>query len=435
MIISGRAGADKGIGKFTFHNHRGSSVNDYAACTKNVLDIIDDFSVSNPNEFSDHSSICLTLKCNNLCSPSDNNININSCNNMKMSWKEEKKDDFCKEMNSDESFNEFSTIISILEKEVASENIINTCVNRIQNVLLNAARSHSTKTQGRSRVSSKSVNSDYNGWYDEDCKRKRLEFKTAEREYRLIRGDNERLKMCKARKSYRKLCRLKRREFQVSKAEELVTLSKKNPRLFWNKIKKGKKKNNATCNFYDYFKELNNIEPRVSDFVQEKIENWEASEDCLCNESLDSIITIDELENALKKLKMNKSSGLDNILNVFLVFGGSQLKCVLLKLFNVILETGIFPAVWASGEIVPVFKSGDPNIPSNYRGITLVSCLGKLFTNIINVRLNEWAEENNIYSETQYGFRNNRNTSDCLFVLHGLIQHFITNKSPFLCFY
>ena len=69
-------------------------------------------------------------------------------------------------------------------------------MNRIQNVLLNyAARSHGTKSQGHSRVSTRSVNRDNNCWHDEDCNRKRLLFKTAEREYRLTRGDTEKMKM------------------------------------------------------------------------------------------------------------------------------------------------------------------------------------------------------------------------------------------------
>ena len=77
--------------------------------------------------------------------------------------------------------------------------------------------------------------------------------------------------------------------------------------------------------------------------------------------------------------------------------------------------------------------SGLPKISSNYRGITLISCIGKLFTNILNERLNEWAEFNNIYSDTQFGFRKDRNTSDCLFVLHGLIEYVISKNKPFYC--
>ena len=430
VILNGRTGSDKGIGKFTFTNHRGTSVNDYVVCTKNVLNIIDDFCVSDPIVFSDHSLISVKIKCKK---PSLNTIDEEAIgySDVKMSWKEEMKDEFCNEMNTVHSFNAMSTVLTILENEVINQNVINSCVDKIQEVVINAAHSHKIKTR-RNDVKDKIIK-DSNGWYDADCKTKLIQFKAAEREFRITRGDNERLTMCEARKSYRKCCRIKCRQFQMNKADELAKLSKNNPGLFWKKVKKGKKIDKNSCNFYDYFKELNNVDHTVSDCVQTKIENWESSEVCVSDETLDSEITMKELEHAIGKLKRNKANGLDNILNEFLIFGGTQLKIVLLKLFNKILETGLFPSVWASGEIIPIFKSGDPNIPSNYRGITLVSCLAKLFTNIINLRLNEWAEANDVYCETQFGFRNQRSTSDCLFVLHGLIQHFISTGSPFYC--
>ena len=55
-------------------------------------------------------------------------------------------------------------------------------------------------------------------------------------------------------------------------------------------------------------------------------------------------------------------------------------------------------------------KMGDINEVSNYRGIILLSTLGKLFTRILNTRLNEWAEEYNVYIEAQAGFRKHMST-------------------------
>ena len=61
-------------------------------------------------------------------------------------------------------------------------------------------------------------------------------------------------------------------------------------------------------------------------------------------------------------------------------------------LFSKLFQMGYFPEKWSEGFIVPIFKKGgDINEVSNYRGITLFSTLGKLFTRIFNTRLNEWA--------------------------------------------
>ena len=70
---------------------------------------------------------------------------------------------------------------------------------------------------------------------------------------------------------------------------------------------------------------------------------------------------------------------------------------------------------------------------SNYRGITLLSCIGKLFTRILNNRLKNWAELYNVYVEAQAGFRSKMSTVDNIYVLHGLISHFIDNRAQLFC--
>ena len=94
---------------------------------------------------------------------------------------------------------------------------------------------------------------------------------------------------------------------------------------------------------------------------------------------------------------------------------------------------GYFPEKWSEGYIVPIFKKGDVNEVSNYRGITLLSTLGKLFTRILNNRLNNWAEEYGIYIEAQAGFRKHMSTIDNVFVLNSLITHCINNKEHLYC--
>lgn len=108
----------------------------------------------------------------------------------------------------------------------------------------------------------------------------------------------------------------------------------------------------------------------------------------------------------------------------------------LTKLFNTCLEKGYFPDAWSEGFVVPIYKSGksgNPSDPNNYRGITLLSVLGKLFTRVLNNRLNEWAENYNVYTESQAGFRKNMGTIDNVFILDGIISHCLNNGERFYC--
>ena len=62
-----------------------------------------------------------------------------------------------------------------------------------------------------------------------------------------------------------------------------------------------------------------------------------------------------------------------------------------------------------------------------------MSCISKLFTSIINKRLTEWAEENNIFCDNQFGFRNQRGTTDCMFILHGIVKLLLNKSNSLFC--
>lgn len=85
------------------------------------------------------------------------------------------------------------------------------------------------------------------------------------------------------------------------------------------------------------------------------------------------------------------------------------------------LDTGFIPDACLGGIIRPIYKrSGIANEPENYRPITILSCFGKLFTSILNHRLNEFLSYYNILEENQAGFRSGYSTNDHIFNFHAL---------------
>ena len=320
-----------------------------------------------------------------------------------------------------------NTILELLNGENVNEAIVNECVTKLKDALLLAGESHRVKVGQSSHPSKKG------SWYDSECQQKRESFEWAERIYRMTGDDVDRVKMCEARNVYRKCCRLKRTRQHVMDADELVNLGRSNPKQFWRKLKKRPGRVLGDCDFLSYFKKLGDLQSFVLEEVEQEIEQWEESNSFHSDETLDDEISMDDLELAINKLKSNKSAGYDGVLNEFIVHGGRLMKVVMLKLFNTIFNIGCFPQVWAVGEIIPVYKKGNKNEPENYRGITLLSCLGKLFTSILNNRLSIWAENNNVFQENQYGFRKQRSTTDCMFVLHGIIELLLNKSKPLYC--
>jgi sorting nexin-29 len=95
------------------------------------------------------------------------------------------------------------------------------------------------------------------------------------------------------------------------------------------------------------------------------------------------------------------------------------------QLFNVIFDNGIMP----SSCLIGMIKFD----PKNYRPITIVSCLGKLFTAIPNERLNEFSESFSGISETQSGFRQGYSTSDNMFTLQSFLEILQCKKKKMYC--
>ena len=150
-------------------------------------------------------------------------------------------------------------------------------------------------------------------------------------------------------------------------------------------------------------------------------------------EELNLPLSRNEISKAIKQLKNNKGAGPDKMINEFFIHGANILLPYFDVLFNTIFSNGYFPQDWSLGEIIPLHKKGSINNVDNYRGITLLSTLGKLFTRILNNRLTGWAEEYGIYVEAQAGFREAMGTTDHIFSLHGLISHYLNNNKKLFC--
>ena len=105
-----------------------------------------------------------------------------------------------------------------------------------------------------------------------------------------------------------------------------------------------------------------------------------------------------------------------------------------LKLFSNILNTGFIPDDWLKGIVKPIFKNkGDRLKPENYLPITILSCIGKLFTSVLNLRLTTFLDTHDILNENQAGFRKEYSTVDHIHVLNTLIETLKNQKKKLFC--
>ena len=118
--------------------------------------------------------------------------------------------------------------------------------------------------------------------------------------------------------------------------------------------------------------------------------------------SLDSItITPAEVLDVLRTLRLGKASGPDGINNHILREVALQISNPLSLIYNQSLNTSIFPSSWKISNVCPIFKSGDSAITSNYRPVSLLNTMEKVFERIIFKHVFNHLNDTNFFTPSQ----------------------------------
>ena len=127
-----------------------------------------------------------------------------------------------------------------------------------------------------------------------------------------------------------------------------------------------------------------------------------------------SRISVQEVLSALNQLNLRKSPGLDGISVKLLKDTSDVIAQPLANIFNLSLQTGIFPDDWKIAKISPVFKEGNKTDCGNYRPISVISVVAKLFEGLVYNQLRTFISDNNILVKQQSGFRSQHSTETAL---------------------
>ena len=132
----------------------------------------------------------------------------------------------------------------------------------------------------------------------------------------------------------------------------------------------------------------------------------------------------EEVEAAVKALKMGKSTGVDNIPAELVQAGGEAMIDILTAICNKIWKTGECPTTWIQSLVITLPKKGNLQLCQNYRTISLISHPSTV--KIILNRLQPQAEE--IIAEEQAGFRAGRSTTEQIFNLRILCEKYLQHQ-------
>ena len=300
-------------------------------------------------------------------------------------------------------------------------------------------------------------------YWDENLERLWQEVRKKETEFLKFHGDRytkNRLKLAfkTNRNTFDKQLRSAERTYKRSLSINVESVCTQNPKAFWDHIKHLGPKPTGTVPLEVYDEDQNVISDE--DFVfqtwsrefenlyksNENSENFDNQfyegilHDKLFlehhmldplfdgNTNLNASITRSEVEKVVSCAKNGKCTGFDKIPYEVLKF--PIIIDVLHAMFNLCFDTGILPSIWRKAMITPIPKDAtkDKRIPLNYRGISLLSVLSKLYSAVLNNRLWNYLEDEHFLAEEQNGFRRNRSCEDHVYSACTLIRNRLLSK-------
>lgn len=304
------------------------------------------------------------------------------------------------------------------------------------NILLNAAR----KACGVGRVTNRKRQT---AWWSEDVKEQVKRKKQAWQKYLNNKTNENHEKYKQQRRNVKEIIREAKQVTWRQFGEKIETDSKSNQKLFYKTIKslrKGRTKKIDTIRNKDglILTEGQQIMSRWKEYFEELLNRGAAAEIEQDGKSQTAIghnnkITIAELTESIKRLKTGKAPGHDKITAEMVKAMGEEGGRLLLKIFNKAWNEDRIPRDWEKGVIVPIYKKGDTKECKNYRGITLLSVILKLYESILEKRLRAQVEDT--LEQSQSGFRKGRGTRDHTFTIQEIInKSLLKEKNAYFAF-
>lgn len=424
LILNGRIGDNVHDSTFTCKD---KSTIDYFLSTPQVLGMFSNLQVMDFNPlFSDvHCPVSISIQANFHAKYLDK-AKKNTYNGKRINlWDNEKANIFVQNID-EHALSEIEKKLSTLStKDIIEQEDVNILVNDIGKLFGDTAElSFGTKRIFRDN---KSKNDKY--WFNAECRRARNQYHYARKLYNKQKSEHNKQFFRTVSKTYKRKITQCIKNNKQEKIEKLKRMKNSNPKEYWKFLNSDTEKSSCQVPLnvlHDFFKEVNRSThaDQTNDFDTLNMQNR------IINEPINEA----EIHKAIKQLHNGKSSGIDNIKNEHIKYTAHLMVPIYKKVFNIIFDSGKIPESWSIGVIKPIYKNkGDPIRPENYRPITILSCLGKLFTLILNNRLKDFTENNDVINSCQAGFRQKHSTVDNLFIIKCLFDIARSNKSKLHC--
>ena len=425
-ILNGRTLGDT-TGKMTCHKYNGSSVVDYFVITSWARDHVNSLQVKEFTSYSDHCPLVLKLT---TFEPFVANFQLPDFSDFPCGYKWDSNTShslFKKALTSPEIVNNLECIVtnefsSTLEGNHELNDAVIKCLHSAADIAL--------------KVKKPPKNSARKKWFDPQVNSSRRNLnRLANRLGSKHCNSILRQEYFKQRNKHSNFVNSKKVAF-LKKLNEAI---EEGHILDWKKFKRLKQEHDTSplldkfdlASFHDFFASLYKKPDQEPDLTHHNHKHYPEPPDL---DILNKLMSESELTSAIKNLKKGKSCSNDLISNEMLQSLTPLCIKAILKNFNHSLVSGYYP--WHTSIITPIYKSGNPFSPDNYRAIAVGSCMGKLFSSILLERLLHFKKLYCPDPKEQLGFSKGAQTNDHVFTLKTVIDKYTKVKKArlYACF-
>ena len=407
LILNGCAIGDR-QGKYTYLSPNGDSVIDYCLVITEGLTYSLDLFVRDRVE-SQHMPLEIVFGSPKVHKTSENTVRTYE----KLCWDASKTEELEKKVQTPDFVNRISEATGLIDVSVDEALVQFTETMTVSAECLKRVVKTCKKGKPQTRAQ----------WYDEECRENKKTAYDALKCYRKDKGVEARKQYMLCRRAYKNCIREKKRNY-FAELRNTLKNSAKDSKVFWAVVRSISRRSSSSPHsnidintWKEHFQSILETEDTSS---EETVTGRQVH-----NEILDAVISRDEVRSAITKIKPTKAPGMDGLPGGCFKIAGERIIPFLSKLFNKMFDMHYFPDLWSRSIILPLHKKGSVLDPDNYRGISLLSAISKIFSTVLTRRLRMWMELENKVCAEQAGFRTYHSTVDHIFSLHCMILKYV----------
>ncbi|XP_075162649.1 uncharacterized protein LOC142235283 [Haematobia irritans] len=397
IVVNGQTHGDE-EGNFTYVSNSGTSVNDICALSVNLLQYLDSFRVID-KIWSDHMPITLNINVKTR-DASEDKLKLLP----KLIWKDSYKAEYQSNLNN---------------KLLYTHDI--TCIKELTDIVITAAPTRNGDLIFKPNKK----------WFNNRCYWARKKSFNLLAKFRKSSLDRDKQNYLNAKRKYKEVCETSKQMYYARLTQKLNETS--NGKEWWKLVREINDQEFHISNCLS----ANTLKEHFRELLKPDLEliNIHYAPALVTNNSLDQDITITEIKDMLMKTKPNKAPGEDRITYEYFANATDEFLTQLAKIYSKIYKENRIDSEFQRSVIFPIHKKGSLENPENYRGISFMNTVAKIFMGVLNQRLVKWVDEHSILVEHQAGFRKNYSTVDNIYNLSAIISAKLAEKRKVYAFF